>query len=119
MKSFYEIYDKDTNEYILDNKYQEILVLDKLLDYANIPHETKRLFDGWQIIYPKDGACRICDAIEHFGSYGSEQDLLEIMGLISDEEEKYDSIVGFLTANDVFERIKNHYESNGGTVKNV
>lgn len=47
---------------------------------------------------------RVSDAIEHFMSYGSEDDLLEIMGLT----ENGDSVEGGLTAQEVFERFKRH-----------
>jgi hypothetical protein len=49
------------------------------------------------------------DAIEHYGSYGNSCDELEIMGLLTPEEVEYDSVVGYLTAEDVFERIRKHY----------
>lgn len=42
----------------------------------------------------------------------SEQDLLEIMGLLTEEEEKIDRVLGWLTAKDVFDRIYEHYISN-------
>lgn len=32
------------------------------------------------------------------------------MGLLTEEESKYDSVVGYLTAQEVFNRIKNHYD---------
>jgi hypothetical protein len=51
------------------------------------------------------------DAIEHYASYGRSEDLLEIMGLLTSEEEGYDSVKGYLTAEDVFQRIKKHYET--------
>ncbi len=46
------------------------------------------------------------DAICHTGSYGCEKGLLEIMGNIVDETKDGDSIVGYLTAADVIERIE-------------
>ena len=55
----------------------------------------------------------VCSAIEHNGSYGREADKIKIMGLLTDEESKYDSVVGGLSAQEVFERIKKHYESGG------
>ena len=95
----------------LNNRYQEILNLDKMLTQLNIPHELKRNFDGWQVCYPASAPTfRILSAIEHYGSYGKEQDLIEIMGLLTDEERKYDSVCGYLTASNVLERIKKHWE---------
>lgn len=46
------------------------------------------------------------DAICHWGSYGYKQGLLEIMGSIVNEEEDGDCVVGFLTAQDVIERLE-------------
>ena len=37
--------------------------------------------------------------------------MIEIMGLLTDEERECDNVVGGLTAKDVFEHIKKHYES--------
>ena len=45
------------------------------------------------------------DAICHRGSYGYEQGLLEIYGNIVDIKKDGDSVVGWLTAKDVIERI--------------
>lgn len=92
-------------------KYQEILKLDRMLTEADIPHVLDTWFDGWRICYPTtylNGEC-VMDAIEHHGSYGQDDDLLEIMGLLTPEEEEYDSVRGHLTAEDVFERIRKHY----------
>lgn len=110
MKSWEQLFAK-RGKYITDPKYKEILVLDKLLNDANIPHTMDKFFDGWQIIYPENGTNKIMDAIEHFGSYGHEQDLLEIMGLITIEDNTADSVKGWLTAQNVFERIKRHWET--------
>lgn len=54
----------------------------------------------------------VCSAIEHNYSYGGDQDLIEIMGLLTKEEEQYDSVKGHLSADDVFTRIKKHWEDN-------
>lgn len=92
-----------------NRRYKEIRRLNKLLKKASIPHTMERLFDGWRICYPSAKNCTM-DAIEHFGSYGEEKDLIEIMGLLTAEEQKIDCVVGYLSATDVFERIKQHYE---------
>lgn len=63
-----------------------------------------------QIFYP----CvenPICDVICHKYSYGGSEGLLEIMGLV-DEEEVGDTVEGYLTATEVFNRIKKDYELN-------
>ena len=91
--------------------FTEIYKLDKALTYAHIPHRFGRLYDGYQIVYPDCEPYdkkRICDAVIHFGTYGCEQGLLEIMGLV-DEEEIGDEVEGFLTAQEVFQRIFNHF----------
>lgn len=57
------------------------------------------------IIYDSNGKC-MWDAICHWGSYGYEQGLLEIMGdaIVSDSD--CDDVVGYLTAQDVIDRIE-------------
>lgn len=52
------------------------------------------------------------DAIEMESSYGNRQDRIEIMGLLTPEEACEDDVAGYLTAENVFERIKKHYEEN-------
>lgn len=93
----------------LNEDYTEILKLDRMLTEMNIPHETIRLMDGWQVWYPnKKGG--VCDAIQHFGSYENKEDLLEIMGLLTEEEMEVEGgVLGYLTANEVCERIAKHY----------
>jgi hypothetical protein len=56
------------------------------------------------LIYDKEGN-KLADAIEHFGSYGEGQDLLEIMHAIADGETD-DSVLGWLTWQDVLERFR-------------
>ena len=92
-------------------KITEIHKLHKMLDEAKIEHEyidRSGNFLGrheyWQIcVYDVQGE-RVISVIEGHGTYGAEDDLLEIMGLLT-EEEKDDSVVGWLTAENVFERI--------------
>lgn len=88
------------------DEYTEILRLRELLQTAEIPHEFRKSLDGWQICYPDSGLdTRKCSIIESYGSYGNEENLLEIMGLLTKEEESEDSVVGYLTAEEVFVRI--------------
>ena len=108
MKSYKDLFDKN-GKYILDENYTEILRLDKMLTDANIPHTLERFMDGWQIIYYTNGE-RIADAIQHYGSYGVEENRLEIMGLLTPEEAEHDSVLGHLTAENVFERMNRHYK---------
>lgn len=96
----------------LNCSYKEILKLNIMLDNAKIPHTMRRLDDGWQVIYtPYHPDSWVADAIETRYSYGVDDDLLELAGrLLTEEELKQDSVVGGLTANDVFERISKHWE---------
>lgn len=105
----YKLLDKD-GKYILDESYTEILKLDKMLTEANVPHTLNRFLDGWQVVYSVNEK-RIADAIQHCGSYGNSANLLEIMGLLTAEEEQYDSVKGWLTAEDVFNRMSKHYNA--------
>ena len=93
--------------------YSEIFRLGQMLVEANIPFEIRTCHGGYQIGYPKlpPKEC-ICDVIEHDFSYGCKEDKLEIMGLLTPEESRHDSVLGFLTAENVFQRIKKHYEEN-------
>lgn len=59
-----------------------------------------------QVVVYDDEDCLKWDAICHYGSYGYEAGLLEIMGDIVDEGEDGDSVAGWLTADDVIKRIK-------------
>lgn len=89
--------------------YSEIIRLRTMLKTAGIPHHFRDTFDGYQICYPEERHM-VCSVIEHFGSYGHDKDLLEIMGLLTPEEEEYDSVKGYLTAKEVFKRIERHHK---------
>lgn len=100
---------------------KEIFKLKVMLDNVNIPyefldrsyinyekHELERPF--YQIIvYDKETNNRLISVIEGYGTYGVNSDLLEIQGLLTDEESENDSVVGYLTAENVFKRIKDNY----------
>lgn len=96
--------------------YTEIFVLKDLLEKAKIPFDfiehTHPYKQGFQICYPSKGEKCVCSIIEHTFSYGNEKDLLEIQGLMTkkEEEEHHDSVLGYLTALNVFKRIKKHYK---------
>ena len=94
-----------------DEPYQEIWKLQEMLENAEILYEFEPLFDGWHILYP-DSVKTECSVIEHLFSYGHGSDSLEIMGLLTPAEKKYDSACGFLSAKDVFDRIQSHYQQN-------
>lgn len=92
----------------LNENYTEILKLNEMLTKGEIPHSVDRMFDGWQIVYFYNGK-RIADVVQHFGSYGADENLLEIMGCLTSEEEEQDSVRGFLTAEEVFERFSKDF----------
>lgn len=124
-------------------EYKEIFRLKKMLEEANIPFEFtddlfhikdkvlndtisniiyfRKRYPSYQIIIYKAGVKkeRICDVIQHNGSYGNEQDLLEIMGGLTEEEQENDSVLGYLTAEEVFKRFKQCYENGRSTYKNL
>ena len=107
----------DYGNYITDWNYREIIALDRILTAMKIPHSFEKFMDGWQILYPtkkrkdENGVTfPVISVIEHCGSYGHEKDLLEIMGLLTPEEEQCDSVAGGLTADNVYYRIKKHWE---------
>lgn len=90
-------------------KYNEIFRLRKMLTENKIPFQMRQKFDGWQIGYPDlppiterdvDGRCTY-SIVEHFGSYGHEQDLLEIYKGKGNPD-------GNLTAEECFGRILAH-----------
>lgn len=87
--------------------------LENMLNISNIPFEiTKHWSHTKQIWYPSREN-PICDVICFGraglgGSYGHEKGLLEIMGLV-DEEKTGDSVEGWLTAEEVFDRIWDDY----------
>lgn len=102
-------------------KIEEIHKLHRMLNEARIEHEfidrgtgvmdvdTEVKF-GYQICVRDEYGRVVISVIEGFGTYGVEDDLLEIMGLLT-EEEKDESVVGWLTAENVFERITRYLQS--------
>ena len=94
----------------LNPKYQAICQLEAMLSEAGIQHRIERLYDGWHIVYPDYEKKCVCSVIEHCGSMGSSRDRLEIRGLLNKEERKFDKVVGYLTAENVFSRILTDWE---------
>lgn len=94
------------------SNYKEIYKLRNMLENAGIPFVFEnRFLNGAALMYPSKEAF-ICSAVEHDRSMGRAEDKLEIMGLLTKEERKYDMVAGYLTAVDVFERIKKHWLNN-------
>lgn len=54
------------------------------------------------------------DAVCHYGSYGYEEGRLEIMGdtILTDDEKCRDSVAGWLTADDIIQRLEKPVSSN-------
>lgn len=104
--------------------YKEIFKLKVMLDKANIPYEFLDRsyidYDRHELQYPfyqiivyepieYEEPMRIISVVQGYGSYGENLDLLEIQGCLTNKEEKEDSVKGYLTANEVFKRIKKNY----------
>ena len=105
MSKAIEEYIKDMN--ILNPNYKAIIVLDYKLTEKKIPHELLRLMDGWKIAYPNDEQC-VFDVIEHRGSYGHTEDLMEAYG------DGIEDVIGFMdidTALSHFERVHKSYNA--------
>ena len=99
------------------SNYEQFFKLESMLKEAGIPFERQDASYGLlRIHYPRHANPEtgetdfICSAICGNGTYGFEHGLLEIMGLLTPEEEEFDSVVGYLTADDVFKRIKSDWE---------
>ena len=98
----------------------EIERLHKMLLDAGIEHEWNDRSEwygrknrdseinwGWQVVVYKPNGDRLVSAVEGFGTYGfglagEQGDRIEIMGLLTPEEEQGDSVLGWLTAEEVF-----------------
>lgn len=88
-------------------EYNEIYKLRDMLLENDIPFEEFSRNNGLQIMYPNQKF--VCSAIEFDGSRDSEYDKIEIMGLVSKDEGK-DYMLGWLSAEEVFKRIENHWK---------
>lgn len=89
------------NNYLKMLEHYQILIYD---DIRDMMHEGE--------LYPiLDEEKRVISIIQGYGTYGSNVDLLEIMGLLTEEEEKEGSVVGYLSAENVFDRIEKYYKN--------
>ena len=91
---------------------KEIFRLKEMLENENIPFEfiEHEDLEGYQITYPiMDTSILQFDIsiIQHKYSYGNNDNLLEMMDVSKTDVE------GYLSAEDVFERIKEHYKAGG------
>lgn len=87
----------------MKERYNEILRLKGMLEKAKITFVFSELFGGYHIISPNNHFI-VCSVIEHDYSYGREQDLLEIMN------RKQNDVLGYLTAENVFQIIEKHWK---------
>lgn len=90
----------------------EMPVLIELLEGDNIPFDVEPDIEFGSrphVFYPGNTNFK-CSVICHWGSYGHEDGLLEIMGLTENE----DGIEGWLTAKEVFRRIKEDWQKCSG-----
>lgn len=87
--------------------------LRRLLKEAGIPYENSSVDFLGSIIdrvwYKRDDNI-ICSVIYGPASHGWRDGLLEIMGLLTEEEQEKDDVVGYLTSEEVFRRIKEDWE---------
>lgn len=67
-------------------------------------------YEHHEIYYP-NLEIHLCDAVISTSSYGSDQGLLEMMGLLPDDAK--DFIEGWLDAKTIFNRIKAHWDTEG------
>lgn len=82
-----------------------------MLEKTDIPFDVTVHCGRPQVWYPNQDR-PICDAICHWGSYGHETGLIEIMGLTRND----DTVEGYLNAEEVFSRIKEHWEKTGDKI---
>lgn len=95
----------------LNIDYSEIITLHNDLVMLKIPHDFHPHpvgLGGFQIAYPSKEKCK-CSVILCPFSYGANHGELEIMGFLTPEEEKIDSVVGGLSAEEVLARILEDY----------
>lgn len=94
-------------------RYTAILKLKQMLDEAKIPYQSfdDNFFGTGKPAYHLQLNADI-DVIQFYGSYGHEKDLLEIYGALTVEEREWNSVLGYLTAEEVFKRFKYCYEHN-------
>lgn len=73
--------------------------------YPEINFMIRPLYNGWQIRNLFDNESKVWDVICHVGSYGHEEGLFETCGDIVPEDYE-DEVEGYLTTEDVLERLK-------------
>ncbi len=82
----------------------QLEILKNYLDVFEIPYEIND-DQFMERIYLCNGEFLYLSVIHGRGSYGFDWGLLEIQGLLTDEEMKNDSVLGYLTAIEIANRI--------------
>ena len=91
-------------------KLNEFNKLVLMLDKAGIPYERDENSSmGMKYIHYPQTNNFVCSVIFGHESDGYEDGLLEIIGLLTEKEHEIDSVCSHLTADDVFQRIKKHF----------
>lgn len=97
-------------------RYESIRALDEMLSGAGIPHDFAPDGDGWKIAYPAAGRKDVrCVARQHRFSKGTEDGLLEMVGLLTEDERMADTgtsaaVGGGFEPGEVFRRISEDYK---------
>lgn len=85
----------------------EMIKLIEILTKSCIPFEITACWGAPQVWYPNREHA-VCDVVCHKFSYGGKDGLLEVMGLV-DKEKVGDEVEGYLTAEEVANRISEHH----------
>ncbi len=86
----------------------EIKKLIESLQAKDIPFESHELDGGLQVYYPSFENHKV-SAITTPYSFGGRRGLIEIMGLLTESEQKNDEVLGHLYAANVLARIEADY----------
>ena len=89
----------------------EIIRLKEMLEEAKIPFEFYLEKESYHICYPMEGEGRKCSVVQSSWTYGGNENKLEIMGLLTGVEREENSVLGWLCAEEVFERIVEHWRA--------
>ena len=106
---FFEEIRMNIEQFHEEDDYKEIFVLEELLKEAGVPHVLDQIEDGYILTYPSP-EYPSCTVIETKNTIGSDIDMLEVTGLLHEDEQE-DRCAGFLLADDVFNRIMEDYET--------
>jgi len=86
----------------------EVYLKEKGISYERIDEDSspKRLYGRHQIIVYNTKGKRQWDVVCHYGSYGYKEGLLEACGKPVVKPYDYDKVAGYLTAQDVINRLE-------------